>query len=223
VRWVNSLILSDFHFNDMRTIPLILLALLCGSVIAKDVTFDKYPSCDKDRKGVTIDKQRPYRKCHLDLVMDVSGHKFLKDDDTPRVAYNVNIEVFPSEDGLSGTGEIIWPSGVRYFGQIKSGLPFGKGKVFFPKEWPVDSYTGEFSNTASKVYSTEKYQSGYFDSLFPGLINDIRIEKTDGSYDQISLFLMEFSPILMSGKGELIYRDGKKVIGVFENGIHLEK
>jgi len=207
----------------MRLVISIFLVLFSVSVIAKDATFDKYPSCDKDGKGLNVDKQKPYRKCHLDLNMDVSGHKFLREDDIPRVAYNVNIEVFPSEDGITGVGEIIWPSGVRYLGQIKSGLPFGKGKVFFPKEWPVDSYTGDFSNTASKVYSTEKYWPGQFDSLLPGLINDMSNKKSDGSRDEYSLFLMEFSPILMNGKGELVYRDGKKIIGIFENGIHLEK
>lgn len=188
-----------------------------------DYVINKYPKCDKDNTGIVADFSKPYKKCHITLIADVSGHKFLKENDRPEVVFNVNVEVFPSNDGLSGKGEIIWPSGVRFEGQIKAGLPFGKGKVFFPSEWPVESFTGDFSNTASKAYATDTYRPGQYDSVFPGLLNDFSSKKPDGSREEFSLFLMEWSTNLINGDGILVYRDGKKIAGFFENGVPIPK
>lgn len=165
---------------------------------------EKYPPCDKDGTGLVLDKKNPYKKCFLSLVFSA---------DNGKLSYEINLDTFP----LDGHGDISFPDGVRYSGQIKSGLPYGKGKVFFPAAYPFKSYEGEFSNIVSRNFSSEAEWNPLFDDIVPGI--DYLFSEKNGKRDIFSPYIRRFSLTLINGDGEFINKDGSKTAGFFVNGI----
>lgn len=171
---------------------------------ASKKNFEKYPPCDKDGTGLVLDKKKPYKKCFLSLVFSA---------DNGKLAYDINLDHFP----LDGHGEISFPDGTRYTGQIKSGLPYGKGKIFFPAAYPFKSYEGEFSNIVSRNFSSESEWNSLFDEIVPGI--DYMFAEKNGKRDIFSPYIRRFSLTLINGEGEFVNKDGSKVSGFFVNGI----
>ena len=177
--------------------------------------FKRYPPCTENGKPLVFDVKKPYKKCFLDLTIDVSGRQFVLADDSNEVVYNVNIENFP----LDGFAEIIWPSGARYLGFIKAGLPFGKGKIFFPESWPFVSYVGEFSNVISKSFTSNEDWNPIYDDSFQGKLDYLFVQEDKNKRSLLTPYLIQFSFATINGDGELLYRDGRKASGFFWNGV----
>ena len=196
----------------------VLLIFLTHTALGQELK-QKYPLCAEPGNNLILDKKTPYKNCFLELRFNVSGHKFLKEGDADEVVYKINLDKFP----LDGSAQIIWPSGVKYLGSIKSGLPFGKGELFFPSEWPIVSYTGEFSNVVSKSFSSSEDWNRIYDSSFPQILNFTSETLPDNTRNIFFPYLMEFSFTLINGEGEYIFRDGAKASGFFENGVKINK
>lgn len=208
-------------FMHLTKIALLLVACIASVEIQAQQTkpaqseFKKYPPCEENGKPLVFDVKKPYKKCFLEFSIDVSGRQFVSADDRNEVVYNVNIEDFP----LDGFAEIIWPSGARYLGFIKAGLPYGKGKIFFPESWPFVSYVGEFSNVISKSFSSSEDWNPIYDDSFQGKIDYLFVQEDPNKRNLLTPYLIQFSFATINGSGELLYRDGRKASGFFWNGV----
>lgn len=121
-----------------------------------------------------------------------------------------------SEDNKSWnncTGELNWPDGRKYSGDIKNGKPNGQGTATFADGW---KYVGEYKNGKAhgKGTMTLAKKQEYFGDFENGMYNG----QGTTTFANGEKYIGGFGNGEYNGQGALTFVNGNKYIGEFKDG-----
>ena len=98
-----------------------------------------------------------------------------------------------------------------YIGEIRDGLPHGKGVYKYKNG---DEYNGEFKNGMKNGNGYYKNNEGEYEGLWK---NDKKDGQGKYTFKNGDLYIGEFKADMFSGQGFLLYSNGNKTIGTWDN------